>query len=189
MHTIKHNNLHKLKYIVLNFSKFKHLRLHLCKRNILCINRGDNMGKIITLGLQKGGVSKTTTTGILAHLLAEDKSKVLVVDMDSQANLTELLTEEPANNFIDKSIFEAIVYKNPQKYIYEVNRYIDIIPSNNFLASFARWIYTKRIPGVDQSIVYDGKPYEQLNLTLKIIKDNYDYILIDTPPSLSEQTT
>src|SRR5699024_361857 len=110
-------------------------------------------------------------------------------DMDSHANLTELLTEEPANNFIDKSIFEAITYKNPQKYIYEVNKYIDIIPSNNFLASFARWIYTKKVPGIDQSIVYDGKPYEQLDLTLKLIKNNYDYILIDTPPSLSEQTT
>jgi len=40
--------------------------------------------------------------------MARDSKKVLAIDMDSQENLTELLTEEPANNFIDKSVFEAI---------------------------------------------------------------------------------
>src|SRR5699024_7768052 len=105
------------------------------------------MAKIITLGLQKGGVSKTTTTGIMAYLMAKDKKKVLAVDMDSQGNLTELITEEPANNFIDKSIFEAIAFKDPQKYIYTVNEYIDLLPANNFLSSFGRWIYLKKLPG------------------------------------------
>jgi len=147
------------------------------------------MAKVITLGLQKGGVSKTTTAGILAYQMARDNNKVLAIDMDSQGNLTELLTEEPANNFIDKSVFEAIAYKNPEKYIYSVNNYIDLLPANNFLASFGRWIYLKKIPGAENSIPYSGKPYEQLDLTLKMIRNNYDYILIDTPPSLSEQTT
>jgi len=147
------------------------------------------MAKIITLGLQKGGVSKTTTAGILAYQLARDNNKVLAIDMDSQGNLTELLTEEPANNFIGKSIFEAIAYKSPEEYIYSVNNYIDLLPANNFLASFGRWIYLKKIPGTEKSVTYSGKPYEQLDLTLKMIRNNYDYILIDTPPSLSEQTT
>ena len=147
------------------------------------------VAKVITLGLQKGGVSKTTTAGILAYLMAKDKKKVLAVDMDSQGNLTELLTEEPANNFIDRSVFEAIAYKDPKSYIYLVNNFIDLLPANNFLASFGRWIYLKKIPGVEKSIPYSGKPYEQLDLTLKMIQNNYDYILIDTPPSLSEQTT
>lgn len=147
------------------------------------------MAKVITLGLQKGGVSKTTTTGILAHLLSEDKNKVLAVDMDSQGNLTELLADEPANNFIDQSVFEAIAYKQPEKYIYKLHDNLDLLPSNNFLASFGRWIYTRRIPNVNEKIEYKGQPYEQLDLILNEVDDQYDYILIDTPPALSEQTT
>lgn len=147
------------------------------------------MAKVITLGLQKGGVSKTTTTGILAHLLAKDKKKVLAVDMDSQGNLTELLTDEYANQFIERSVLEAIAYKQPEKYIYKVNDYLDVLPANNFLALFARWIYTKKLPNSDETLDYIGQPYEQLDMTLDLVRKKYDYILIDTPPSLSEQTT
>src|SRR5699024_12537916 len=102
--------------------------------------------------------------------------------MDSQGNLTELLTEEPANNFIGKSRFEAIAYKSPEEYIYSVNNYIDLLSVNNFLASFGRWIYLKKILGTEKSVTYSGNIYEQLDLSLKIIINNYDYILIDTPP-------
>lgn len=150
------------------------------------------MAKVITLGLQKGGVSKTTTTGILAHLMSDDQYKVLAVDMDSQGNLTELLTNQSANNFFERSIFEAIAYKDPESYIYKVNKYLDVLPANNFLASFARWLYTKWLPHTEKGEVkvdYEGTHINQLNLTLEMVKDQYDYILIDTPPALSEQTT
>ncbi|RKJ52631.1 ParA family protein, partial [Butyricicoccus sp. 1XD8-22] len=147
------------------------------------------MAKVITLGLQKGGVSKTTTTGILAHLFSKDKKKVLAVDMDSQGNLTELLTDVPANEFIDRSVLEAIAYKQPEKYIYKVNEYLDILPANNFLALLGRWMYTKRLPNSEEIIDFTGQPYEQLDIILNMIRDQYDYIIIDTPPSLSEQTT
>lgn len=66
------------------------------------------MVKVITFGLQKGGVSKSTSCGVFAHLLSQDGYKTLVIDMDSQGNISELLTEQPANNFIGKSVFEAI---------------------------------------------------------------------------------
>ncbi|MFF2916840.1 ParA family protein, partial [Bacillus velezensis] len=55
------------------------------------------MAITITMGIQKGGCGKSTTTGILAHLLSRNGYRVLAVDMDSQGNLTELLSEQPSN--------------------------------------------------------------------------------------------
>ena len=150
------------------------------------------MTKVITLGLQKGGVSKTTTTGVLSYLLSKDGYKTLAIDMDSQGNLTELLTNQSANNFLNQSVFEAIVYKQPEKYIYTINDSLDMLPANNFFASFSRWLYRGKVPHTKKtevSVPYDGSHIEQLNLMLQPIKNQYDYILIDTPPALSEQTT
>jgi len=151
-----------------------------------------HMTKIITFGLQKGGVSKTTTTGIMSYLFSKDNKKVLAVDFDSQGNLTELLTNEPANNFINNSIFEAVAfrdYKSPHDYIKKVNDNLDILPANNLLASYPRWLYTKQMPSIEEKLDYQGSAVQQLHLTLTEIKADYDYIFIDTPPALSEQTT
>src|SRR5699024_8349040 len=150
------------------------------------------MAKVITIRLKKGGVSKTTTTGILAYFLAQDGKQVLTIDMDSQGKLTELLTNQSANNFFDQSVFEAIAYKKPEKYIYKITKQLDILPANNFLASFSRWLYKGKIPHTKKTEVhasYEGSHINQLNLTLNSIKDKYDYVLIDTPPALSEQTS
>lgn len=145
------------------------------------------MAVTITMGIQKGGCGKSTTTGILTYLLSENY-KVLAVDMDSQGNLTELLSEQVSNEFIGRSVLEAMQYNNIEKYIYKVNDNIDLLPANNFLATFPRWIYTgKTYEGEYQS--YNGRPTLVLDRALGTIKDNYDFILIDTPPSLSEQTT
>src|SRR5690554_2207252 len=136
------------------------------------------MTKVIILGLQKGGVSKTTTTGVLAHLLVQDGYKVLAVDMDSQGNLTELLTDLSANEFLNHSVFEAIAYKEPEKYLYKINDQLDLLPANNFLASFSRWIYTERLPHTEKGeikVSYEGELVNQLNLTLEKIKHNYDF--------------
>jgi len=150
------------------------------------------MTKVITFGLQKGGVSKTTTTGIMAHLMSKREKKVLAIDFDSQGNLTELLTNQPANNFLNKSVFEAIAlrkYKNPSEFIYHVNEKLDILPANNLLSSYPRWLYTNNMPSIKEKVSYNGAIVSQLDLTLEMIKNEYDYILIDTPPALSEQTT
>lgn len=94
-------------------------------------------------------------------------------------NLTELLTKEPENNFIGKSVLEAIAFKNSKGIIYEINNHLDILPANNFLAHFSRWIYRNESPNVSDKIYYEGNPYEQLDGLLKLVKDKYDYILID----------
>ena len=62
--------------------------------------------KIISFGIQKGGSSKTTTSGVTAYLLSQNK-KVLAIDMDSQGNLTEFLGRRDVESFSGQTILEA----------------------------------------------------------------------------------
>lgn len=146
------------------------------------------MGIVITFGLQKGGVSKSTSAGIFAHLMSKDGYKVLAIDMDSQGNLTELLTGVETNEYIGKSVLEAIVSRSAEDYIVEVKDNLHVLPANNFLALLPKWLYTNTLFD-GEKIHYTGGTTEQLYLTIEPIIDKYDFILIDTPPSLSEQTT
>lgn len=142
----------------------------------------------ITMGIQKGGCGKSTTTGILAYLLQENGYRVLSIDMDSQGNLTELLSGKPSNDFIEKSVLEALQQNDVKSYVVPVSENIDLLPANNFLATLPRWIYTgKTYKG--KMIQYHGNPSLILDDTLEKVREEYDYIIIDTPPSLSEQTT
>ena len=134
------------------------------------------MGKIISVANQKGGVGKTTTTINLSAALAEKGKKVLVVDIDPQGNTTSGfgIDKNQEENTIyqlmldDCSINEAIkhdVYEN-----------IDLIPSNiNTAAAEFDLI------GIDHKefILRDALDY---------IRDDYDFIMLDCPPSLNVLT-
>jgi chromosome partitioning protein len=140
------------------------------------------------MGIQKGGCGKSTTTGILAYLLKENGYRVLAIDMDSQGNLTELLSEQPSNEFMGKSILEAMQENEAKKYIVPITENLDLLPANNFLATLPRWIYTgKTYQG--ESIPFKGNPSMILDKMLDDVREEYDFIVLDTPPSLSEQTT
>lgn len=142
----------------------------------------------ITMGIQKGGCGKSTTTGILSHLMNEDGYRVLAIDMDSQGNLTELLTGNPSNEYVGASVLEAMQENDAKKFIVNVKDGLDVLPANNFLATFARWIYTGlTYSGENKS--FNGNPTLILDELLEQVRDDYDFIVIDTPPSLSEQTT
>jgi chromosome partitioning protein len=142
----------------------------------------------ITMGIQKGGCGKSTTTGILSYLLKENGYRVLSIDMDSQGNLTELLSEQPSNEFMGKSVLEAIQQNDIKRYIVPISENLDLLPANNFLATLPRWIYTgKTYKG--ETIHFSGNPSLILDSVLDQVRDEYDFIIIDTPPSLSEQTT
>lgn len=138
------------------------------------------MGKIISVGIQKGGSAKTTTTAILAHILSQNH-KVLAVDMDSQGNLTEMLTGvDDIYEFSDRTILEAMKERDASNYIHKINDKLHIIPSNDLLATFANYLYSLRGKGFNLNKV--------LSETLSSVRDQYDFILIDTPPALGEQT-
>jgi chromosome partitioning protein len=142
----------------------------------------------ITMGIQKGGCGKSTTTGILSYLLKEDGYRVLAIDMDSQGNLTELLSEQPSNTFMGKSVLEAMQQNDINSYVVPISENLDLLPGTNFLATLPRWIYTgKTYQG--ETIRYSGTPSLILDSVLDQVRDKYDFIIIDTPPSLSEQTT
>ena len=108
--------------------------------------------------------------------------------MDSQGNLTELLSEQPSNEFIGRSVLEAMQYNDVKRYIVPVTENLDLLPATNFLATLPRWIYTgKTYEG--ESLPFKGNPSLVLDQTLSLVRSQYDFIVIDTPPALSEQTT
>lgn len=146
------------------------------------------MAYTITLGIQKGGSSKTTTAGILAYCLSLLEYRVLAVDMDSQANLSEMLLHAEIEELLEQekipgTIMDAFEEMNPKPYIVRAAENLDVLPSEDYLATFSRWLYREYAPegsGKDHN-------YALKNL-LKPVQDVYDYIIIDTPPALSDQT-
>lgn len=136
--------------------------------------------KVITFGISKGGASKTTTAGITGYLLSQNH-KVLLVDIDSQGNLTSFLSGEDdiCNTFEEQTVLEAIKEGDVRPYILSVAKNLDIIPSNDYLSLLPRYLY-RDFKG--------GDPNYVLRNALEPVMDHYDYIIIDTPPSLSEMT-
>ena len=105
--------------------------------------------KIITLSIQKGGTSKTTSTAILSYLLSENH-KVLAVDMDSQGNLTEMLTQQDIYDFEDRTVFEAMQDLDARLYLHKVKENLYLLPAEDNLAAFSRHIYTKYLARNEQ---------------------------------------
>ncbi|WP_391558928.1 ParA family protein [Robertmurraya sp.] len=140
------------------------------------------MGKVITFGVQKGGSGKTTSAGVCAWLLSQEH-KVLAVDLDSQGNLTELLTQQDIYDFTGRTILEALKEQLAEKYIHRITDNLHIITAEDLLATFSRWVYReyeKQHPTRNPSLI--------LKETLDSIKNDYDFIIIDTPPALGDQT-
>jgi len=135
------------------------------------------MAKIISFGIQKGGSGKTTSSGITAHLLSE-QYRVLAVDLDSQGNLTELLTQQDIYDFHGRTVLEALKERDARNYIHRIHDNLHILTAEDLLATFSRYLYTE----------YKGNRSTVLRETLDTVKDNYDYIIIDTPPALGDQT-
>lgn len=134
------------------------------------------MGRTIAIANQKGGVGKSTTAINLSACLAEKGKKVLTIDMDPQGNTTSGLGVD--KNAVEDTLYELLVGQSDvdKTIVKDVIENVDLIPSNVNLS------------GAEIELVgIDNKEYILKEITDKI-KDNYDYIIIDCPPSLNMLT-
>ncbi len=126
--------------------------------------------RVISIFNQKGGVGKTTTVVNLASALGFNKKKVLVIDMDPQGNSTSGLgIEEPDITVYDVLTHEQDINNAIQK---TKSKNVDIIPANSDLC------------GLEIELLSVEKKEYLLNEEIGKIPQNYDFIIIDCPPSL-----
>ena len=129
------------------------------------------MGKIISIANQKGGVGKTTTAINLSTILAKKGKKVLMIDADPQGNATSGVG---VDKDVETSVYDLLVNDIEAKDAIQKTeiRNLSICPSNINLA------------GAEVELVSMMSREYRLKEKLDTIKDDYDYILIDCPPSL-----
>lgn len=131
------------------------------------------MGRIIAIANQKGGVGKTTTAINLSATLAEAGQRVLAVDFDPQGNETSGLGVEKDD--VEHTVYELLIEecKVEDCIVKEVQSGLDLMPSNVNLA------------GAEIELLEIEQKERVLKKSLDQIKDRYDFIIIDCPPSLS----
>jgi len=131
------------------------------------------MGKIVVIANQKGGVGKTTTAINLASSLAVMEKKILIIDIDPQANASSGLGLDIAN--IDKTIYDVLLEKIPYKEAIQKTflEYLDILPASQDLV------------GAEIEMVNMMSRETRLRKVIKNAKKEYDFIFIDCPPSLN----
>ena len=129
------------------------------------------MSKIIAFANHKGGVSKTTSVANIGAILSQEGKKVLLIDLDAQANLTYYyLKERPG-----ETIYEALVNETPLPVV-QIGKRLSLVPSSLDMV------------GLDTKIADNIDRAELLQILLEPIREQYDYILIDCPPSLGITT-
>ncbi len=134
------------------------------------------MGRIIAVANQKGGVGKTTTSINLSACLAEAGQKVLVVDVDPQGNTTSGLGVDKNN--VENTIYELMLGECTvdEAIIKNVLDNLDVMPSNVNLA------------GAEIDLIGVEEREYILQKEINSVKDNYDFVIVDCPPSLSMLT-
>ena len=131
------------------------------------------MGKIIAVSNQKGGVGKSTTVVNLAACLGVKGQKTLIVDIDSQGNTTTGFGISKKNN--DNTIYEVMIGEaRIEDCIIETEfKNVSLVPA------------AQKLAGAEIELSAMENRLQRLKMQLLMVKDNYDFVLIDCPPSLS----
>lgn len=129
------------------------------------------MGKVIAIANQKGGVGKTTTSVNLSSSLAKKGKKVLLIDTDPQGNATSGLG---ISKDLEYSVYDVIVNETEMEKVIKntKTKNLQICPS------------TINLAGAEVELVSMMSREHRLKEKLDLVKDNYDYVIIDCPPSL-----
>lgn len=144
------------------------------------------MAKIITVANNKGGVGKTMQAYQLSTHLAHQGNKVLVVDLDSQANLSSTLGVDIRRTLIPEWLIGDVEAEDvicPSEGEHEFHKNLDVIPSSRHLANLAKLLI---LPEAEVRKTA-GRKERLLRLRLDEISDRYDYVVIDTPPMLGDE--
>jgi chromosome partitioning protein len=129
------------------------------------------MTRVIALFNQSGGVGKTTITMNLGYQLASRGHRVLLIDMDPQASLTTFMGLDVGNQ--DKTIYDALISENEEPIpIYPDLHQMALSPATILLAN------------AEQELVLAEQREIRLKEPLTVLQDQYDFILLDCPPSL-----
>ena len=134
------------------------------------------MGQVIAVANQKGGVGKTTTTVNLGASLAYNGKKVLLIDMDAQGNATSGLGIKKGE--VDRDIYDVLINEEPLKDVVLASsrENLSVVPA------------TIQLAGAEVELTSLMARETRLKSAVQTVKDDYDYILIDCPPSLGHLT-
>ena len=136
----------------------------------------NKVGKVISVANQKGGVGKTTTTVNLCTILAKKGKKVLLIDADPQGNATSGLGVRKAD--VERDIYDVLINEVSMKEVVlsTSRENLSLVPA------------TIQLAGAEVELTTLMARESRLKSALKEVRDDYDYILIDCPPSLGHLT-